>query len=81
MVIETILVSTSATFCLARIRFRAGKPGRLGQMAWCQFSTWSLCTASIKWFPARSAWGDHVEERGAIRKPVNIGCDEFERAA
>ena len=78
---EYILVSASVAFCLAGIRFRAGRLGRLGQMPWCQYSTWPLRTASIKWLPACSASGDRVDERRAIRKLVNIGYDGFEGAA
>jgi hypothetical protein len=50
-------------------------------MPWCQYSTWPLRTASIKWLPACSASGDRVDERRAIRKLVNIGYDGFEGAA
>ena len=78
---EYILVSASVAFCLAGIRFRARRLGRLGQMPWCQYSTWPLRTASIKWLPACSASGDRVDERRAIRKLVNIGYDGFEGAA
>jgi hypothetical protein len=78
---EYILVSASVAFCLAGIRFRAGRLGRLGQMPWCQYSTWPLRTASIKWLPACSASGDRVDERRAICKLVNIGYEGFEGAA
>jgi hypothetical protein len=81
MVTETILVSASTAFCLGGIRFRAGRLGRLGQMLRCQYSTWPLRTASIKWLPACSASSDHVDVRRAIRKLVNEGYDGFEGAA
>jgi hypothetical protein len=80
-VTEIIEVSASAAFCLAGIRFRSGRLGRLGQMPWYQYSTWSLRTASIRWLPPCPASGDHVEERRAVCKPVNIGYDGFGDAA
>ena len=78
---EIILVSASTAICLAGIRFGAGKLGRLGQMPWCQYSTWPLMTASIKRLPACSASNDHFDERRAICKLVNIGYNGFEGAA
>jgi hypothetical protein len=80
-VTEIILASASAASCLAGIRFRAERLGRLDQMLWCQYSTWSLRKASIKRLPACSASGDHNEQWRGIRELVNIGYDGLGDAA